>query len=301
MTRQDNTPVWQTSGFTTQEGVVGRRVQPIVLVVPTHIWLEENRLAWFYTNHADGEARADKRVITSAGAMDAFLRLSDATPEEILRYAKRWGPIGFCRHGLPATHKSRWGPDRTDSRTCHVSGSRRHSWESLEFWQLTSRRARALLNIGAKLSADQPGAEEDWKILDCAFVNPRNSYEWKIPNQRSTLEWQLTRWMQMGLLVPVVKFRDKRLSFSLDVLTILGLFGFLAYQLALAISSTDGLSVCSACGQAHVPARKPTANHRTYCSDCRKSGRPLRDASRDYRQRKLQSMGKRIPSTITTL
>jgi hypothetical protein len=145
-----------------------------------------------------------------------------------------------------------------------------------------------LLNIGAKLFIDQPGTEEDWKILDCAFVNPQHSYEWKIPNQRHTLEWQLTRWMQMGLLIPVVKFREKRLSFSLDVFTMMGLFGFLAYQLALAISSTDGLSACSACGQAHAPARKPTTNRRTYCPDCRESGRPQRDASRDYRQRKHQ-------------
>jgi hypothetical protein len=91
--------------------------------------------------------------------MDEFLKLSDAAQEDILRYAKHWGPIGFCKHGLPFTHRSRWGPERTGSRNCRVSGGPNRFREPLKFWRLTSRRARALLNIGARLSEDKPGVE----------------------------------------------------------------------------------------------------------------------------------------------
>jgi hypothetical protein len=244
---------------------------------------------WTETYYEDPESDRHKRVTTSQETMDGFLKLPEATSEEIFRYAKRWGPIGFCKHGLPATHKSRWGPDRADTTICHVYGGPHRFWEPLKFWRLTSRRAQALLNIGARLSKDLPGTEEDWKILDCAFINPRNSEQWRMVNQRLTLEWQLTRWIQIGLLVPVVTFRKKLLSFSLDVLLGPGLFGALAYQLALAVSSTDGLAVCSACGATYIPTRRPTLNRRTYCPGCRERGRPVRDASRAYRQRKHQS------------
>lgn len=285
MTSQNKNLDLQLAGITTDEGVVGRRVQPFELLVPRDIRLERDRLVWTDTYHEDPESDGCKHTHTSPETMDGFLKLSKAAPEEILRYAKQWGPIGFCKHGLPASHRSRWGPDRTGATMCHVHGGPDGYWEPLKFWRLTSRRAMALLNIGARLSDDKLGAEADWEVLDCAFVNPGNRDEWRIMSQRHTLEWQLTRWMQMGLLVPVVAFRKKQLSFSLNVLLGPGLFGALAYQLALAISSTDGLSVCSACGRAFTPTRRPTASRRSYCSHCRKIGRPVRDASRAYRQR----------------
>ena len=280
---------WQLAGLTTEEGVVGRRVQPFRLRVPLDLWIERDHLVWTDTYHDDPECDRNKRVTTSQETMDSFLNLSDGTSEEILRYAMRWGPIGFCKHGLPVSHKSRWGPDRTGTTTCHLIGGPDRFREPLKFWRLTSRRAQALLNIGARLSDDEPGKEEDWKILDCAFVNPGNRHEWRVVNQRDTLAWQLTRWMQMGLVVPVVTFRKTLLSFSLDAMLGSRLFGVLAYQLALAVSSTDGLAICSACSGTYIPTRRPTLGRRTYCPSCRKRGKPIRDASRAYRQRKHQS------------
>ncbi len=65
-----------------------------------------------------------------------------------------------------------------------------------------------------------------------------------------------------------------------------GLFGNLAVQLMSAVSRTEGLALCSACGTPYLPPRQPRAGERHYCQECRKMGAPQRDASRQYRQRR---------------
>ena len=61
-----------------------------------------------------------------------------------------------------------------------------------------------------------------------------------------------------------------------------GLFGALVCQLMLAVTGTDGIDICAACGQAYVDSRRPNRAHRNYCRRCRQNGVPQRDAARDY-------------------
>jgi hypothetical protein len=60
------------------------------------------------------------------------------------------------------------------------------------------------------------------------------------------------------------------------------LFGALAVQLLFAVSRTDGLAVCSACGSPYCPPRKPRIDQRHYCSGYRRRG-AWRDAQRARR------------------
>jgi hypothetical protein len=48
------------------------------------------------------------------------------------------------------------------------------------------------------------------------------------------------------------------------------LFGALVVQLALTISRTDGLALCSGCGLSYVPSRRPRDTKRRYCPEYRK-------------------------------
>src|SRR5437879_2889633 len=107
----------ELSGITTDDGRVGRPVPPIKYWVPKDIRLEKGRLVWGDTHREDLE-----QVATSPQTIDGFLRLSDATPDEIFRYARRWGPIGFCKHGLPASHNSRWRLDSAVVKMCPPCG-----------------------------------------------------------------------------------------------------------------------------------------------------------------------------------
>ena len=286
MTRENKTLDRQTNQITTAEGMVGRRVRPIEFLVPLDVRLEQDRLVWTETQDELTKSPRYMHVTTAPETIDDFLKLHSAKPEEILRYAKQWGPIGFCKHGLPASHNSQWRLDRTQVKMCTLLRGTSEFSEPLEFWRETSKRARALLNIAANLYANKSGKEEDWKIVESKDSHPGNTYDWPIENQRFELEWQLTYWMRMGRLMPLVTFDKNVLTFSLEVLNGSGLFGSLALQLALAASRTDGLGTCSACGRAYIPTRKPNANRRNYCPDCRDEKKPLRDAQRAYRLRK---------------
>jgi len=68
-----------------------------------------------------------------------------------------------------------------------------------------------------------------------------------------------------------------------------GLLGALAVHLASAVAGTSGLAICSACGNSHVPKRRPARGRRTYCEVCGASGIPVRDAQRDQRRRKAEA------------
>ena len=39
-----------------------------------------------------------------AGCLDRFIRLADATPQQVLAYARDWGPLGICGHRQPRGH-----------------------------------------------------------------------------------------------------------------------------------------------------------------------------------------------------
>src|SRR5438552_701854 len=64
--------------------------------VPSDIELEDGRLHW-----GAGGARY-KHV--SSRMLDDFIDLHDADDSSILRFARKWGVIGVCRHGLPGSH-----------------------------------------------------------------------------------------------------------------------------------------------------------------------------------------------------
>src|SRR5207247_2601592 len=59
-----------------------------------------------------------------------FLELGEARSETIRDYARRWGVLGICRHGLPASHNpQRATPDNTmsPSDVLNVTAARRRS------------------------------------------------------------------------------------------------------------------------------------------------------------------------------
>lgn len=56
-------------------------------------------------------------------------------------------------------------------------------------------------------------------------------------------------------------------------------------SLLRARETANGMALCSACGQAYVPRRKPRAQGRHYCGACGHAA-ALRDAKADYRARR---------------
>lgn len=315
---RDERLIWDLAGITDIHGSVDRPADIEVVRVPTEIDLDGDRLVWTWSQDAYRTVRPDDRMLTQ------FVKLDDASDEQILRYARRWGVLEICRHNVPRTHKP-LGPSLTDApdpvEWCESLGWPKDArWEPLEAWRHFAGQARALLNIVAQLRAGKPARYEDWNAVaqgartyhgrvagieaELREVTIGREYAWDgsnlPPRKRRIREERIKRdkplngewarvtglvndWMDLGNIRPRLYTEDGRVAVRLGGGETL--FGALAVQLALAISRTDGLAICSACGAPYLPVRRPSLNRRHYCPDCSKWG-AWRDAARDYRRRK---------------
>lgn len=277
---------WELAGFTRETGIVGRPLKSGLLHVPAEIRLNGERLVWASSSHTE--------VAVSDLMFDQFLNLSDADSDSIFRYAKRWGPIGFCKHNLPSTHNLGWATENKIVGFCDPRGWPDRCWELIFLWRKFSRQARAMLNIGARLREGKPGVEEDWKLFDrWEYTELGESvWKWRLPPQRAFLSREINTWLLLGDVGVGLTLRKDDYSFSLQYHPQLGLFGALACQLALAITRAEGLAICSACGRAYAPPRKPNPDLRNYCRSCGRRA-AMRDASRDYRRRIKQAIARK--------
>ncbi len=274
---------WSLAGITSSTGVLGRPLKSGVWYVPTKVWLEQDRLVW-------GRQSEIKQIVVSPRIFDGFVRLSDAEPDKILAYARRWGPIGFCEHDLPSTHNLQvLGPDRIGVGLCDPRGWPDHCWEPIQLWRKYSLQGRALLNIASRLNENKSGNQEDWKCLDCWEFPGTGVPLWqcRTVHQRTSVAFELNRWLEIGGVRLAVECFKHSYSISLQPPYHLGVFGAIACQLAFAIARADGLAICSGCGQAYTPTRRPTVDRRNYCIECGRSA-AVRDASRDYRRRERE-------------
>jgi hypothetical protein len=241
------------------------------------VTLDGNRLRWDIGSGAWTRA--------GPGLLDGFLRLADAGPEAILRYAQRWGVFGICSHGLPSSHNR--GPTPHPLLTvgeppwCRPQGHDQGTpWEETQLWNDYARAFRALVSIAARLHDGDRSRHEDWAALNVTPTAP-----WLRRDERAQLAVVLTQFLEQGGVRPAISWKELAdrplLGFAGA-----GLFGALTMQLVLACAGSDGLALCSGCGVAYLPPRQPSAGTRRYCPECRRRKVDQRDAARAYRQRK---------------
>jgi len=281
--------------------------------------------------------KRDHRYVTAADGplLEEFVRLADQPPATIRDFAQRWGVLGICEHDMISTHHRAGRPAQLRVPAVvsrHVSitkldGSKADGWwrsGPSKFWRLTffggcylrelkpwlyweplavwrdySRKARAVLNIAAKLQSDQLGDENDWRtILGSATWDRPDPKEYypedtgdvrqakAIWEERFTLGNHISQqWLRLGQVRPILVWEHNtpRMVFGNGTL-----FGALAMSLALAPSRTGGLGVCARCGTYFIPKRQPVLGRRQYCESC---GKPaaLRDAQADTQRRKRKA------------
>jgi len=217
------------------------------------------------------------RAGAERGVLDNFVALVDSPPEAYLRFARKWGILDLCEHDLPALH--------TGGRCGNLIDG---DWR-VEYWwawQRTAQAFRSALNLAAQLADGKRGAKKDWNAVTATgnfgedVASPRNMRE-----SHENLAAVVNIWLSWGGVRPYLSYAGGRWSISFGGGRGAGwLYGLLSSQLMLAVSRTDGLAQCSACGVPYLPNRKPNPYRRSYCFDCRKR-KPQRDASRAYRER----------------
>lgn len=217
---------------------------------------------------------------TDRGVLDSFVRLADAQPNQIHRFALRFGALEFCVHGLPVGHRPLLAP---------LGGPRpANCWtlmteQPVELYRDYARKARAVLRGASAAHQKKPVQSEDWKILWVDHVPRRAAKETPIPSRtRFAIEGRVNDWLSWGSVAPRFHWEGDRVDVRLNGR---GLWGALARQLTFAVARVKRLAMCHGCGRAYTPSRNPATGTLTWCDEeeCQKASR--RQAQREYRQR----------------
>ena len=115
-------------------------------LVPEDIALRRDRLCWRPSKpwpEFSGFKYAYAKRTPGPGLLEQFVALSDAPDEDILRYARQWGVLVICHHGLPASHSEHCRPLTLPGRGRYVF------WEPVENWRFFARHAQRVLEMAA--------------------------------------------------------------------------------------------------------------------------------------------------------
>jgi hypothetical protein len=219
-----------------------------------------------------------------------------SSPEAIIRFCKRWGVLGLCEHGIPASHGS--CVSRRAFHTEMVSGvsgiKASYGRESIASVRRFAGALESLLRIGAEMSQGRRGAASEWANAeeticgpDFPMWDPSPSTVNDLDISRNFLQMLVRRLIEICRIVPRFFWNRDTKSWQID-LDSQGsgnnLPALLTIELIVTIADKDGFAICSSCHRAYIPARRPDPTRRNYCPQCGLAA-AQRDAAREYRRR----------------
>ena len=275
----------QISEVATPAGSIDRRVSVHSWFVPGLIRLENENLRWDYLPES---LKTGRQLNPSQGMLESFLELAQAPDRNIARYAKRWGVLGICNHGLPSSHN----PDVLRKPGCRPLGwEEGNCWEPLDIWRHFATQAFSLLKIANRVHQGKAADPSDWARV---YARSRTGVSTlpKTPSlglDKHLLVMCLNEWLTLGNVSlridwwssedrPTVKFNTH------------GLFGALAVQLVLSAAQVDGWAICTHCRSEYMPTkRQPKTGQRNFCPPCRSANIPRQYAMRAFAARKRKN------------
>jgi len=229
--------------------------------------------------------------------LQMFSRLGNASPEEIVAFARQNGILGATQ--IKPQFKL-WNEDRV----CRYGGA---DWafirppyfdgcEPLGLWRNLATQLRAILRINARLKghthdpSPKPSPDE-WKIIDLRKAGPIDT----LIDEQYLFQYVINQWLRRGNVRPVLGTEEEGYSLEATDWAIQinydGLVGALAYRLLLTVVGEDRLYICSGCGEPYIRAvRAPRPGQENFCSDCVDIA--SRRAVERYRQKKRRGEGK---------
>lgn len=260
---------WQRAGLTNlNSGKVETRIPPGRVLVPGSIELEADCLVW---HMAPDGSQWPREVRPSDTLLNAFVRLADAPPEGILRFARTHGVLGL---------------DASDQVASELAFGR----EPIERWRSLSARARSVLNVAAAVQQGNRGSIGDWEILIPVWArhpdHKNNTFPpATMPSARSELARAISDWMRIGRVSFGIEWNRPRKQWQTEI-DFAGMFNALALQLMLAVAGMD-LFLCDGC---HLPygrsktKKRPKAGWLNFCEECGRT-EAVRQADRRRKQK----------------
>jgi hypothetical protein len=125
------------------------------------------------------EGGPGRRVNTRPELLESFVRLAQADPPRILAFAKGFGVLGLCEHGLPSYGLVSGGPSWHEPkcvlsmRAC-TQGSSSVEWfvESIAGWRHWAKQAGALVHVSNALHQGRLARRADWRaVIEWGTIN----------------------------------------------------------------------------------------------------------------------------------
>jgi len=294
-------------------------VEGTVWPVPGRVECDGDRLVY------DTRDGFERWVDSGPGLLENFLALGDASDDDIVRFAQRWGVLHLCEHELPASHNPGvfpvWTVDDSPGwpSRCQWLGEAGSGhirpigvyWESIATWRKFARQGMAVVRVIAGVESGSLITPEDR-----ALVSPRSAHFHRagpyfggqslpagIEGNPAGIATASTRtlvadagiiaegWVRLGgvrLNCEVTNriYDDGHGDFELAAsLGGRSLFAALAVQLLTVVTRSDGFAICSACGSLYGRQIKPKRGQRNYCPPCQVAKKPQRDAEAQRRRR----------------
>jgi hypothetical protein len=261
----------------------------------------------------------------TAGLLEQFVNLADASDARILAFARRWGPLTIyqhqdtsLRHRLPPLSLVR-------PAAINEEDSQKGRWdvEPVEDWRNVARKALAILRITEEIRGGREGSVEDWRTLDdgapSAFevwstlsqVRSAEPTEALEPDEdedaadfeeshlpavdvpKMLLAQRLNAWLQLGHVIPRIDWTG---SLPEPRHHLGGLRGAIGFELLSRVTSSAAMLSCSLCGKNYFRRdRRPKPGEWNYCPSCRsKGGAAKGQAHRRREARARMRAGKEI-------
>jgi hypothetical protein len=211
-----------------------------------------------------------RKVKAGANLLSEFVTLQDASVDRILEYARKYGPLGLCKHGEPIHRLDPNGCPRLVS-VSREPGKLREAGqlrEAVQWWRSLAGDAYALLNVSAQLFKG--------KIEQTALVRLSPKLKSLPPEQFSNVQgtpgvfpaYALDQWLRFSHVRPRPAYNPRRKRFEIRISGSPALLGALAIQIMLAMTRSTSIAVCSGCGKPFPPSRRPNPNRNSYCKTC---------------------------------
>ena len=219
-----------------------------------------------------------------ADLLERFCRIADSddTDAAVEAFARRWGLLGLCEHGLPHLCEGHTVV-RGSITPCGWTGV-----ESFDHWKRLALASDSMLRIGLALNRGKPGDQNDWELAAsgiCGDAGEELLGDWWAEGIAPRLnDDEITRRTTKGLRVARIDYAIlmRRL---IDISHLQPMFetsgrnwniemgstqsmsnipAILTAQLILRVGSSGKQIKCSACHRWFIPRR----NQRKYCDRC---------------------------------
>jgi hypothetical protein len=230
----------------------------LVLVRPVRVSLDDAQDVIRWTLYEGGQE--PRELEAPADLWSDFCRLSDpGVPARLVAdFARRWGVLGptvGARFGLFVGLR-------------HLKRGSEPVW----LWRRAAAKTGALIRLWLALADQRKGDSEDWELAvgDTNFSRP---VDLKPRERRQLLQLLLEDWLDLSRpslrtvwsgLDPVLRVESGHALTSLMCAV--------AYQLTFALTSEQGVALCSDCNRPYLPSRRPAVGRECFCPDCGVAG-----------------------------